>query len=556
MNKYYTKEELNIKIPDKSIYEYLAEKAFNYSEGYAYNYFNKKYTYKNLMDYIELCAKSLKSIGIKENDVVTICMPNTPEAIISILAVNKIGAVADLIHPLSSEEEIKNYINRDKSKLLIAINVCFSKIKNIKDDINVKEIVIVNASDSMPLLLNLGYNLTEKRKTVEKGNFYMFWKDFLTLGNKYSGKTFVKRGKDDFACLLHSGGTTGTPKGIMLSNRAFLAISIQGVSAFPKLEYQDTILCILPIFHSFGLIVCIYAPLTYGMTCQLVPQFDAKRFDKLLSKYQPNVMAGVPTLFEALLKNEHMKNVDLSNIKYLISGGDTLNPKRNKVVNEFLQKHGCSVPVTQGYGMTETCGPITFGANGSGKLGSCGVAMPGNDIKIIDPETKKVLKTGETGEIVAYSEALMMGYFEDVKATDEAIMKIGGKKYIKTGDLGYLDEDGVLYYSGRIKRIIISSGYNVYPQYVEEVMMSNKYIKECCVIGKPHAYKKEIPILYVVLDPKYELNYTIKKNIMDYAKQHLAHYMIPKDYIYREELPHTLIGKVDYNKLKEELNNK
>lgn len=550
MNKYYSDEELNLKIENETMYEFLRDKVSFYGDKYAYNYFNKKYTFKQLFEYVEKCARSLKTIGINEGDVVTICMPNTPEALINLLAVNKIGAVFDLVHPLSSEVEIKNYVNNNNSKLLIAINICFDKLKNIKDDLKCDNIVIVNASDSMPLFLNVGYNLTEGRKTDKKQKFYIFWKEFLLNGSMYSKETIVHKDSSECACILHSGGTTGKPKSIMLSNHDFIAIASQGRLAFKNLEVGDTILCILPVFHCFGLIVSMYAPLSFGMTCILIPQFDAKRFDKLLSKYHSTVIAGVPTLFEALLKNTHMDNVDLSNVKHVISGGDTLKTDRNKAVNEFLKNHGTNIEVTQGYGMTETSGPITFGSCGSGKLGSCGAPLPGNEVLIVDKDTKEILKTGEIGEIYGYSKALMMGYLDNDKDNEFEI--INDKKYIKTGDLGYLDEDGVLFYSGRIKRIIISSGYNVYPNYIEEVFTKNKYIKECCVVGKPHPYKKEVPIIFIVLNDQYELNYTIKKEIMDYAKKQLAHYMIPKEYIFKESLPKTLVGKIDFKKVIED----
>lgn len=550
MSKYYTDKELNVKLKDTSMYNFLEEKIVDFEDEYALSYFNRKITYRNLLIYVEKCAKALLARGIKENDVITICMPNTPETVILMLAANKIGAVFDLIHPLSSEIEIKNYVNESNSKILFAINVCFDKVKNIKDDLKVQDIVIINASDSMPLLLNIGYNLKEGKKINKNDKFYIFWKDFLLFSNDWKKETYVKKRGSELACILHSGGTTGKPKSIMLSNSDFIAISTQGIITFDQLEIGDTILCILPLFHCFGLMVCVYAPLTFGMMCILVPQFDAKRFDKLLFKYRPNVMAGVPTLFEAMLKNEHMDKVDLSNLKYVISGGDTLNPKKNEEINKFLKAHFANVTIAQGYGMTETSGPVTFGAKGSDKLGSCGAPLPGNEVIIVDPKTKKILNHNEEGEIYCFSHAAMLGYVNS-DGNDFEIVK--GKKYVKTGDLGHVDEDGVLFYSGRLKRIIISSGYNIYPTHIEEIMKKNEYIKDCCVIGKEHPYKKQIPIIFIVLEEEYKNSYTAKKNIMDYAKKNLSHYMIPKEYYYRDDLPKTMIGKVDFHKLEKEL---
>lgn len=556
---FYKKEDLNIDIPDCSLYEYLINETSGFKNNFAVNYFGRKITYKLFWEYIDKCAKSFKSLGVREGDVVTICMPNTPEAAISFLACNKIGAIANMIHPLSAEEEIKHYITSTKSVILVAFNQCYEKIRNIIKETNVYKVIIASASESMPIILNGLYNVTKGRKEEKPKNnsLYMFWKEFLNYGNYYEGNIEVKRSKEDVAVILHSGGTTGVPKSIVLPNRSFIVITEQAKIGFVKLRPGDTILTILPLFHCFGLEVCLYAPLCLGICCILVPTFDAKRFDKLLTKYHPNVIAGVPTLYEALLKNTHMNNVDLSQVKYVISGGDSLSVQRNKVVNDFLTSHGCEVGITQGYGMTETCGPASFGMLGSDKLGSVGIPLPGNIFKIVDSETYEEKNPGEVGEICISSMANMITYLNNEKETQNTFkLHKDGKNYIHTGDLGYIDEDGVIFYVQRIKRIIISSGYNIYPQHVENVLRDNEYIKDACVVGVPHPYKKEVAKAFIILEDGIEESYTIKKNIMDYAKKNLAHYMIPKEYIFKKEFPKTKLAKTDYKKLQEELINK
>jgi len=556
---YYKKKDLDIDIPDMSLYEYMMNETKEYEKLFALNYFGKKITYKMFWEYIDKCAKSFKSLGVREGDVVTICMPNTPEAVISFFACNKIGAIANMVHPLSAEEEIKYYLNSTNSVLLVAFNGCYGKIRNIIKDTSVYKVIIASASESMPLLLNGLYNITKGRKEEKPvhNSLYMFWKEFLNYGNYYDGKLDVKKGKEDAAVILHSGGTTGLPKSIVLPNRSFIGITEQAKIGFVTLRPADSILTILPLFHCFGLEVCVYAPLCLGVHPILIPTFDAKRFDKLLTKYRPTVIAGVPTLFEALLKNEYMNGVDLSQVKYVISGGDSLPIQRNKVVNEFLSNHGCDVGITQGYGMTETCGPISFGSLGSNKLGSVGCPLAGNVIRIIDPKTNKEVKTGETGEICVNSIATMIGYLNNPEETEKTlVLHEDGRKYIHTGDLGYMDEDGVIFYVQRIKRIIITSGYNVYPQHVENVLRDCEYIKDACVVGVPHPYKKELVKAFIILEDDVEESYTVKKNIMDYAKKNLAHYMIPREYIYKKEFPKTKLAKTDYKKLQEELINK
>ena len=553
---FYKKEDLEIEVPDMSLYEYMMEVTKEYKNGDALNYFGKKITFKLFWEYIDRCARSFKSLGVREGDVVTICMPNTPESAIAFFAVNKIGAIANMIHPLSAEEEIKNNLNSTNSVLLVAFNQTYSKLRNIIKDTKVYKVVIASASESMPLLLNGLYNATKGRKEEKPKNnsFYIFWKEFLHLGDYYDGNIDVHKGKDDDAVILHSGGTTGVPKSIVLPNRCFTIISKQAKICFNVLNPGDTLLSILPLFHCFGLVVGLYGPLCIGVTCILVPQFDAKRFDKLLTKYRPNVLTGVPTLYEALLKNEHMNGIDMSQVKMVISGGDSLSVQRNKAVNDFLKSHGSDATITQGYGMTESTGPFCFGSMGSDKLGSVGCPLPGNIVKIVDPETGKEVKAGETGEICLHGESMMKGYLGNPEETEKVIREHeDGIKYIHTGDLGYLDEDGVLFYVQRMKRIIISSGYNVYPQYIENVLRDSEYIKDACVVGVPHPYKQEVAKAFIILEDGVEETYTVKKNIMDYAKKNLSHYMLPREYIYKKEFPKTKLLKTDYNALREEL---
>ena len=553
---FYKKEDLEIEAPDMSLYEYMMEVTKEYKNGYALNYFGKKITYKLFWDYIDKCARSFKSLGVREGDVVTICMPNTPEAAITFFAVNKIGAIANMIHPLSAEEEIKNYLNATNSVLLVAFNQTYSKIRNIIKDTKVYKVVIASASESMPLILNGLYNATKGRKEEKPkhNSLYIFWKEFLHLGDYYDGNIEVHKGKDDDAVILHSGGTTGVPKSIVLPNRCFTNISLQAKICFTALSPGDTLLSILPLFHCFGLVVGLYGPLCIGVTCILVPQFDAKRFDKLLTKYRPNVLTGVPTLYEALLKNEYMNNIDMSQVKMVISGGDSLSVQRNKAVNDFLASHGSDATITQGYGMTESTGPFCFGSLGSDKLGSVGCPLPGNVVKIVNPETYEELAPGETGEICLHGQSMMSGYLGNPEETEKVIREHNdGIKYIHTGDLGYLDEDGVLFYVQRMKRIIISSGYNVYPQYIENVLRDSEYIKDACVVGVPHPYKQEVAKAFIILEDGVEETYTVKKNIMDYAKKNLSHYMLPREYIYKKEFPKTKLLKTDYNALRDEL---
>lgn len=557
-DKYYEEGKRTVEVPDCSIYRYFEKSSFVHEEEIALNYFGRKFTFKEVLKKIEVCAKALKASGVRKGDAVTILMPNTPEAVISFYAVNKIGGIANMIHPLSSEEEIKDSIIKTKSVLAIAINLSYEKIATIIDETDIYKVVIVSAKDSMPPLLGLGYMVTQELKmNLDKSNeCFIYWDEFYSRGLNYNQSTEVMTDANTDAIYLHSGGTTGIPKNIVLTNGNVNAIMEQAKIIFPKIGEGDSFLGILPMFHCFGLVVCICAPLVLGSSVSLIPQFDAKRFDKLIRKYKPTVLTGVPTLYEAMLTNPYMMNVDMSMVKYVISGGDSLSPEKNKRVNEFLKEHNCNEHILQGYGMTETTGPACVGALGSDKLGSVGIPLPGNKVKIIDIDTKEEKRTGEIGEICITGPIVMSRYLDNKEETDNIIFTHeDGCRWVHTGDLGYVDEDGVLFFVQRLKRMLIVSGYNVYPSYVEEVILKHPKVEMCGVIGIPHPYKVQVPKAFIVLKKGVEYNSEILKDIKEHCNRNLAKYMIPKEFVFRETLPKTIIGKVNYRELEKEEHN-
>lgn len=543
------------KVPEGSLYEFIEKQSGHRENEIAINYFGKFITYKEFFREVDICAKALKTSGIRENDVVSICMPNTPEAVISFYAVSKIGAIPNMIHPLSAEQEIKNSLIETNSVLLITINLAYKNIKNIIEETNVYKVVIVSAKDSMPRITSLGYyfiadRLVEVPKSTEK---FISWKDFRVKGLKYNTDVLVKRSKDDTAVILHSGGTSGTPKHIKLSNGGINMVVLQARIGLPKLQPGDNMLAILPMFHCFGLVESIHVPLGIGMYVSLIPKFDALRFDKLLTKYKPTAIPGVPTLFEALVTNKHMENIDLSNVKYVVSGGDTLNEEKTKAVNKFLRTHNCHTPIVQGYGMTETSGGFVFDSLNNDILGSVGIPLIGNDMKIVDMETNEELGPNQVGEILLSGPAVMQGYLNNEEETNEVLEKDeDGKVWVRTKDAGYINEEGMLFFVQRIKRMIIVSGYNVFPSHVEETLMKNNLVKECCVIGIPHPYKVQVPKAYIVLKDGVEESAVTEREIRKFCEKNLSKYMLPKEYVFRKSLPKTMVGKISYKELEKE----
>ena len=557
---YYTEEEKNLKITDKTIYDFLRSCVSREEMKYtALNYFGKKITYGELFNGIEKACKALLYYGVREGDVVTICMPNTPEAVEVFYATNKIGAIANMVHPLSSKEEIKHYLNESKSRILIMIDLAFEKVRDIIDDTILTKVIVVSASDSMPNLLSIGYKLTRGYKITKpslRDRDYIKWSDFILNGISYDRGYYSTRTKDDVAIILHSGGTTGTPKGILISNYNFNAEVQQCKFNVKTVKARDKMLTILPIFHGFGLGVCVHCPLTLKAEVILVPEFDAKRFLNIMKKDKPNVLAGVPTLWESMINNINFEGVDLSFIKYVISGGDYLTESLEEKMNKFLRSHGANISIGKGYGMTESVAATCFTIDGVNKPGSIGIPMTLNKYMICKPNTQEELPYGEEGEICINGPTVMMGYLNNEKETNIVLQKHSdGKIWLHSGDMGYIAPDGFIYFTQRLKRMIVSSGFNVYPAQIEEVIERHPKVLKCSVVGIPHPYKMQVAKAFIVLKNNEKENAKIRKEIKDLCEKNLSRFSWPKEYEFRESLPKTLYGKVNYKALESEKTN-
>lgn len=548
---YYDGIKQHIDYPNISIYSLLEQTANNHLDNISYNYYGNKKNYKEFLKQIDECARAFKQLGVKHNDAVSICMPNTPEAIISFYALNKIGAVANMIHPLSAENEIKYYINISKSKYIITLDIAFNKINHIIDDTKIKNVIVVSAADSMPLYMKILYKLTKGRKVkLESSSSIIYWKDLIKLGKYYNKKIKYNFSGDDVAVILYSGGTTGYPKGIELTNLNFNALAMQSFEACACLEPKDKVLSIMPVFHGFGLGICIHTVQYFGGTSILLPQFSAKTFGKLIKKYKPNVIAGVPTLYEALLRNKNLDGYDLSFLKCVISGGDSLSISLKKKIDKFLHEHGANIQVREGYGLTECVTGSCLTPMNYYREGSIGIPYPDTYYKIVKPETIDEVEYGTEGEIVISGPSVMKGYLNADDETKTTLKKHSdGRIWLHTGDIGYMDKDGFIYFKQRLKRVIISSGYCIYPQYIENIIDSHPDVLMSCVIGVDHPYKVQVAKAFIVLKDNKKGTDEILKSIKEYCEKNLAKYSWPYEYEFKDELPKTLVGKVAYNEL-------
>lgn len=555
-SKYYKKSDMNLYIPDISLYDNFKRNVKKYSNNNAFDYFGKKTTHKELLSAVDLCANSFLSYGIRKNDVVTICMPNTPEGVISFLALNKIGAISNMIHPLASENEIRDDLINTGSVMMVLIDMDYDKLKNVIEETDVYKIILVRPSDSMPILTKVGYNLSIglKTKLPKNNSKYVYWNQFMNSGKNYKSDYHFLGRKNSPAVMLHSGGSTGTPKAIVLSNGNFIALTEQAKIVFEELEIGDKCLSIMPIFHGFGLGVCVYAPLCVGAECILIPQFKAQEFDKILMKYKPEFVIGVPTLFEAMMKSKRQDKIRLNYIKYIISGGDTLSLSLEKRINKYLSEHGANTRIVQGYGMSECLAAVCLGFKNILEYGSIGIPFPGCYIGIFnDSDTE--LPYGEEGEICISGPNVMLGYYNNEKETNSALhIHSDGNVWLHSGDLGIMDKNGFIKYTGRLKRLIVTSGYNVYPVQIEEVLEMHPAVMLSSVVGIPHPYKQEVPKAYIVLNKGYRETDELIKELQELCNKNLPRYAKVYEYEFRKSLPRTMVGKVDFRKLQEENN--
>lgn len=552
--KYYTKDELNIKIPNISMYDQVKKSAYLYPSYTAYEYMGLKCSYECFIMEINEWAKAFSESGIKHGDIVSISLPNIPNVLVALYALNKIGAIANMIHPLSSEEEVLYSLESTKSKYLIMLDTFYGKLENILPKSCVSKVIFASASDYMPFFTKVVYNISliPKYKKYPRSDKYYSWNKFY---KKYCTKKhikFPKFGSNTPAVIIHSGGTSGKPKNVVIQNRAFILGALQEQIIMKNLHPGDCCLAIMPNFHGFGLSVLMHTPLALGCYSILIPQFDSKKFDIIFDKKKPSCVLGVPTLYEALMNNNNVKNLDLSNLKYIVSGGDILPKSLEKKMNEYLLSHGSKGKITQGYGLSEALAAVCLACDNINKSGSVGIPLAGNQIKIIDPASRDTLPYGDIGEICVHSKAFMQGYLNDESETNTVLqVHKDGHVWLHTGDLGYMDSDGFLFYKGRLKRMIISSGYNVYPSHVEEVIESHPAVLQCTVVGVSHPYKQEVPKAFVVLKEGYIAMF-VKDDIMNYCKRKLAKYMIPTEIVFRKRLPKTKLGKVDFKTLQED----
>ena len=585
--RHYGTDKFLLLYPKKTLFEALADSEERDPSACAIDFEGTKISYKKLREMAALAGRSFYALGIRPGDAVTVSLPNIPQALYCFYGLSMIGAVPAMIHPLSSENEILQYVRLSKSRAVVTADMFFGKNYRAAaqyGEASGRKIVTVVTSigDGLSRAKGLAYELVNKAR-IPSGKIppgALGWRQFLALGSRYGadaargenaahGEAAAHRkaasesieynyrtGKkpDDTAVILFSGGTTGEPKGIMLTDLNLNALAVETRTAGVESIRPDyKMLSVMPLFHGFGLGIGIHMPIYYGVRCILMPRFSIEGYAKILRKKKPNFIPGVPTLFEALLRSKQLEKTDLSFLVGVYSGGDTLLPELKDRVDDFLAKHNASVQIREGYGTTECVTASCLTPRKGARRGSIGIPFPDHYYDIVKPGTVDPLPPGSEGEIVLRGPLVMKGYIDNEKETAEALrIHKDGKIWLHTGDLGMMDEDGFVYFKQRLKRLIVTSGYNVYPSAVENVVCAHPDVDSCCVIGIKDDYKMEKVKAFVVLKSGAVPSDALKNDIRAFCKERMMKIAVPSVIEFRESLPKTPVGKVDYRALEKE----
>lgn len=558
--KYYTKEALTSTVPDISAYEYMKEQNIDNLKTTAIKYFGKKITYKKYIEEIDETARRLYNFGIIKGEVVTVMSVTNPELEILFYALNKLGAVINLIDVRSDYKQIRSYIKEVKSSTLVVMDNFLPRVdKALEDedtDILVEDIITLSPFNSVPYPFN---KLGEKKKQEEDPTLYneiakiknkkkyISWNKVMKTP-KYCNVYYPCPKGNEVAALVHTGGTTGVPKTVKLSNANFNAMAIQYKSLNTGYDKGDTFLNGIVPFVAYGIVVTIHMPMCLGLTNIIAPILSPKEFTDYMIKYKPNHTITVPTYVEDFIKNEKAKAMNWKNIKHLGVGGDSFSEESELEVNKFLQEHNSTAIAEKGYGMTEnssTAGVCLVGIN---KLQSLGIPLPLNTYGIFEKGTDKELKYGVDGEICITGPTKMLGYLNNDEEEKKVIKKHSdGKEWIHSEDVGTIDEDGFLFFKGRYKRLIPHGGFKLYPSYIEGIIEEHPNVDKCCVISIPSSEFGSSPEAHITVKKELvkELK-ELKEELINLCKDKLPEYSQPEDFIFEEELPLTSVGKVDY----------
>lgn len=554
--KYYDQKFIDQTLPALSAFEYVCQRSKNHLNDTALDYYGRKFTYADLIVNVKKTAAALRGAGVKKGDIITVVSIMTPEIIALFYAADMMGATLNLVDPRYSVEGIREYIEEVDSHLLVCLNVVYERCRQAAKRTNVEKVIVLSPADSLPPVMAVGYKLTTPDKNKYASNVIR-WKQFIKGGEGQS--TAAEPYDSDHACVVvHTGGTTGSPKGVMLTDDCFNGIALQ-FQAYPKLFHRgQKLMNVMPPFIAYGFACGIHLPLVLGFTVIIIPNLDPAKLGSLVLKHKPEHMFGVPTHYQQLASDPKLRDKDLSFIINYAAGGDSLSRGAEQTVNDFLAAHGARYPIAKGYGMTEVSSAATVAAGLDNKPGSVGIPMVNTVVAAFEPGTDQELPIGQRGELCISGPCLMKGYYNKPEETAILLRRHpDGRVWAHTGDMGYLDEDGFVYLDSRIKRMIIRhDGFKVFPSMIENVVSRHPAVHQCSVVGcadKDHTQGR-LPFVYIVL--KADTTAKKKQVIRELERmcaEELPEYVQPVAYKFISSMPMTPVGKVDYRQLEADI---
>ena len=555
--KYYNEDSIGKERCNNSAYEYMKRNNSDNLSSTAISYMKESLSYGKMLENIDIVTKALLGMKIKKGDVVTLVMANIPENIYLFYALNRIGAIANMVDPRLKEDEVIEILKDTKSSKLISIDTFLNskKIAAVKKSVELDNIVLLNPLESLHKhkLLKFFVNLKQRIKINYKKYDILSWKKFIENGKDIELNELPILDEEDAIVMVRTGGTTGKPKTVVLSNKNLNEMANQHALGEYNFEKGDVFLDFLPPFIAYGICGAMHMPLVLGLNLQLIPKFDAKIFPKLMLKYHPNVVFGGPILYEKMMMDKKTRDIDLSGLKVPVSGGDTMNVELEQKINDYFHNNNCHHHVGQGYGMTEVSSSACYSKEEAYCEGSVGIPLINNSIAIFDIDTMEEKQYGEEGEICIKTDTTMKGYLNN-EIEYQKVIKVhaDGTTWVHTGDIGKMNSSGNLFVVGRIKRIIVSDGSKIFPTEIENIISGQMEVLSCTVVGAKHKTYRSVPVAHIVLKEKnVDLNELVSKINME-IKEKLPNYYLPYTYVFRSEIPLTSIDKVDYKALENE----
>lgn len=518
--------------------EYLERTVSEFPDKMALLFQGYKITYRELNDMVNRFATCLNDFGIKKGDSVAILLPNLIPCVVCYYAILKIGAIAVMNNPLYSDRELEHQFNDSNSKMLITLDLLGNRMIDLRPKTKIKQIIYTSIGDYLPFPKNILFPLVAKKKklaaSVKSADDLYKWKDIIASTSP--NPPDVKLSFDDVAMYQYTGGTTGVSKGVMLTHSNLSKNVQQSVAWFSKFKKgEEIMLGALPFFHVFGLTCAMNNAILMGWGHILVPKPQPEPLLEAIGKFKPTFAPLVPTMYIGMLNHPEINKIDMTSIKGCFSGSA---PLPVEVIKDFEEITGAVI--VEGFGLTETS-PVTHinpFAGGKRKVGSIGIPISDTECRIVDLNDGKTdVPVGETGELLIKGPQIMKGYWNKPEETAETLTD----GWLHTGDIAKMDEEGYFYIVDRIKDMIISSGYNVFPRDIDEVFYEHPKVVEACSIGIQHPTRGEAIKVFVVLK---EGETATQEELIEYCKDKLATYKLPTEIEFKKELPKTNVGKI------------